>query len=663
MRPVAALAALVAAAGAAAPAAAQQIPVRPPAPAAEAESPVGPGTRTAHPLEAADLEAWLDGFLPYALQRGDVAGAVVVVVKDGRVLLQKGYGFADAATRTPVDPERTLFRPGSVAKLVTWTALMQLVEQGKLDLDTDINTYLDFRIPPRDGKPVTLRNVMTHTPGFEEVVKNLITADTARLLSLEAYLKTWTPPRIYPPGEIPAYSNYGVSLAGYIIQRVSGESFDDYLDRHIFTPLEMTRSTFRQPLPQRFESDMSKGYQLGSGPEEEYELIASAPAGAMAASGADMGRFMIAHLRHGAYKDARILEAETARLMHGTALPIIPPLNSMLLGFFQRNLNGHRIIAHDGDTQYFHSALSLFIDDGVGVYLSMNSTGKEGAAGPIRTALIEQFADRYFPAPEDSRRVDPKLAAEHARLMVGLYESSRRVESTFISLIYLPSQVAVTLTEEGALSVPAFQGLNGQPKEWVEVAPFVWREVGGKERLAAKVENGRVVMFSADEVSPFTVFLPVPWWESSAWLVPALVAALVALLLTVLAWPVAALVRRHHGVAFKLPGREARAYRLSRIAALAVLATFAAWAGTVAQLGSDLSLLSSSLDPWIWILHLAGIVVFPAGAAIGLWYARTTWTGKRGRWAKLWSLVLPLACLAILWAGVAFKLFRLSANY
>jgi CubicO group peptidase (beta-lactamase class C family) len=307
-----------------------------------------PGARE---LARPDLEAWLDGFMPFALRRGDVAGAVVVVVKDGGVLLQKGYGLADRAEGIPVDPERTLFRPGSVSKLVTWTAVMQLVEQGKVDLDRDVNDYLDFTIPPRDGQPVTLRHLMTHTPGFEETLKSLIGDDPEAMPTLEDYVKRWVPNRIFAPGAVPAYSNYGVALAGHVIARVSGESFDDYLDRHIFGPLGMQRSTFRQPLPDALGADMSKGYQLGSGMDQKYEIVGPAPAGSMAATGADMARFMLAHLGGGAIDSARILLPETARLMHGTAAPVIPPLNGMLLGFYQRNVNGRRIIGHDGDTQ------------------------------------------------------------------------------------------------------------------------------------------------------------------------------------------------------------------------------------------------------------------------------------------------------------------------
>ena len=221
-----------------------------------------------------------------------------------------------------VDPERTGFRIGSTSKLFTWTAVMQLVEQVKIDLDADVNQYLDFKIPGREGKPVTMRNIMTHTTGFEESLKSLIETDPSRLLTLDAIVKRWTPERIFPAGSTPAYSNYATALAGYIVARVSGESYEDYVDRHIFAPLGMEHSSFRQPLPKALQPDMSKGYALASQPEPEkpYELIAVAPAGALASTGADMARFMIAHLQNGAFGANRILKTETAQLMHTTAL-------------------------------------------------------------------------------------------------------------------------------------------------------------------------------------------------------------------------------------------------------------------------------------------------------------------------------------------------------
>ena len=203
-------------------------------------------------MTAADVEAFLDGVMPLQIEREDIAGAVIVVVKDGKILFTKGYGFSDVAKRTPVTPDATLFRPGSISKLFTWTSIMQLVEQKKLDLDRDVNDYLDFKIPATYPKPITLRDIMTHTPGFEEVIKDLIITDQKRLVPLGDYIKASLPNRVYPPGTIPAYSNYATAMAGYILQRVSGEPFDDYVEHHILQPLGMSHTTFVQPLPRLF---------------------------------------------------------------------------------------------------------------------------------------------------------------------------------------------------------------------------------------------------------------------------------------------------------------------------------------------------------------------------------------------------------------------------
>ena len=360
----------------------------PPAETPQSEAPV------AAELTRDDVEAWLDGFFPYALGTADIAGAVVVVVKDGQVLLQKGYGYSDVAARQPVDPALTLFRPGSVSKLFTWTAVMQLVEQGKLDLDADVNGYLDFKIPDYDGQPVTLRNTMTHTAGFEEQLKGLMGAEGEEVIPFDAHLKRWVPTRIFAPGTTPAYSNYATALAGHVVARVSGLSFDDYIDQRIFAPLGMQQSTFRQPLPEQFKEHMSKGYELASQPPKPFEIVGVAPAGSLSASGADMARFMIAHLQNGALGTERILRETTAKQMHETALTLQPRVHRMLLGFYEQNYNGRRIIGHGGDTNWFHSNLHLFLDDGVGLYVSLNSGGKAGASGDIHNALFEQFTDR-----------------------------------------------------------------------------------------------------------------------------------------------------------------------------------------------------------------------------------------------------------------------------
>jgi CubicO group peptidase (beta-lactamase class C family) len=638
----------------------------PNAPAAKTTASAQAASKGAAPLTRADVEAWLDGYMPYALQRGDVPGAVVVVVKGGQVLLEKGYGYADVAKKTPVDPETTMFRPGSVSKLFTWTALMQQVEQGKLDLDRDINDYLDFKIPPYHGRPITARNLMTHTLGFEEQIKNLMSTDPKGVPPLGKVLKDQIPARIFPPGQVPAYSNYGAALGGYLVERLSGQSFDDYIDQHIFKVLGMQHASFRQPLPDRFKPLMSSGYKLGSGPAQPYEMIDLGPAGSLAATGSDMAKFMIAQLQNGAYNGGQILKPETAKMMHGTPLTIISPnLHRMLLGFYEIDRNGHRVIGHGGDTEWFHSYLQLFPDDDIGLFVSLNSPGREGAAGPIRTALFNGFTDRYLPGSAASGIVDAATAKADAAAMAGTYDDSRRAETNFVSLLNLMGPITVAKDKDGHLIVPLAMGLNGQPEKFEEIAPFVWRQMDGKDRLAAKVVNGKVVMWSFDEVSPFMVFMPSPAYRNPAWLMPTLLAALGALALTAAFWPVLAIVRRRYGKPFGLEGLAAISYRTVRIGALASAALMATWFYTVITMLKTLAV-SSAMDPWIMVLHLLSIVVFPLAAAAAIFNVVVVWrrrVGWGGAFARCWSVVIALSTLVLLWVALIHHLIGFGLHY
>ena len=649
-------------------AAAQEPPITVPPvlqPPATSAAPTDTLPPTTEKLNAADLEAWLDGFMPYALEQTDTAGSVVVVVKDGKVLLQKGYGYADLAKKTPVDAERTLFRPGSISKLFTWTAVMQLVEQGKLDLDADVNQYLDFKIPERDGKPVTLRNIMTHTTGMEEVIRGLIASDEKLILPLETTLKHWVPERVYAPGTMPAYSNYATALGGYIVERVSGEPFDKYIDNHILKPLDMKHSSFSQPLPKHLQPMVSKGYITASdGKPQGYEYINLAPAGSMASTGADMGKFMIAHLQKGAYGDKRILREDTAEQMHRTGQDSIKPLNKMMLGFYETTANGHRGIAHGGDTRWFHSDLQLFPDDGIGIYVSTNSAGKDGSARLIRDGLVTGFVNRYLPGPSPTGPgVDEKTAKEHAQMMAGAYNSSRRADSNFMSLIYMLGQVKVSVNEDGTLSVPMFAGYSGAPKKWKEIAPFVWQDTNGGDRLAAEVVDGKVVRFSAEPYASIMVFQRAAWWQTPAVFLTMLFGGLTVLLLTVLAWPTSALVRRHYGVKYALAGQDAKAHRWIRLASLATLVSMAALIGWMFAMMSNFDLMGPGSDGIIIALRLLVTIFLPLGTLVALWNAWHVVRAKRSIWAKVWAVLLALAFLGLLWVGFATHLIGFGANY
>ncbi|WP_207790339.1 serine hydrolase domain-containing protein [Sandaracinobacter neustonicus] len=642
--------------GPAAPAKAPAIPPQPVVAAATAAPANG-----AHPLTAEDVETFLDGFVPIAMSRGGIIGTVVVVVKDGKVLVKKGYGLSDLKTRKPVDPDATLFRPGSVSKLFTWTAVMQQVEAGKIDLDADVNTYLDFKIPPRNGKPITMRDVMTHTPGFEEAIRGLITANPA-LGNNEANLKRWTPKRVFDAGTTPAYSNYATGLAGYIVERVSGLKFDDYIDQKILGPLQMHNSSFRQPLPDRLKPMMSTGYLDATKPPVPYEIVSLPPAGSLAATGTDMGNFMIAHLQNGKFGDGQIMKPETAIQMHETARSVMAPLNNMRLGFYQQDINGQRVITHGGDTMAFHSLLTLFLDQNVGLFQSVNTTGVPN--GNFRQALFEAFADRYFPAPNTDTPYDPKLAAAQAKQIAGTYVTARGAFSNWAAVGSLLGQPKITANADGTVSLNMMKDGAGFPKRYAAIGPFLWREVGGHDRLGAKLVDGKVRFVSTDALSAIIVLEPVRPGINAGWLTPAAGAAVAALLGTVLLWPVAAIVRRRFGKPHGFTGQRLKSYRAVRISAILLLAVAGLWTFLMTTLFGPGGMEKMMAMDWLLITtQVLTNIAFVGGLGVALWHLWAVFKGPSGWFGKLWSVVLVLAFAVLLWFAWNGKLLAIGTNF
>jgi CubicO group peptidase (beta-lactamase class C family) len=643
-------------------------PATPPAPAVKAAEPAAataaPQAATGpHALTAEDAGAWFDGLVPDAIARGDIAGAVVVVVKDGQVLMQRGYGYADLKTRRPVDPETTLFRPGSVSKLFAWTAVMQQVQAGKIDLDADINTYLDFKIPPRDGKPITMRQLMTHSAGFSDAAKDLIVGDPKAMKSTESMLKAAIPARIYPPGQVPAYSNYGASLAGYVVQRVSGEPFDQYVQTHIFNPLGMTRATFTQPLPDKYKADMALGYRVASGPPGPYELVNLAPAGSLAASGADMARFMIAHLQDGTFNGQQILDAKTAQLMHSPQFRPVASLGAMDLGFYQEPGNGHRVIGHAGDTENFHSDLHLYLDDHVGLFLSFNSAGAQGSAHGVRSMIFKGFTDRYIaaPLPQEPTWKDAKADGQ---ALTGRYIMSRRSDSGWLRLAsYAMGQASVSADKDGVVTISAFKGPNGKPKHWREVGPFAYREVGGDSRMGVALQDGKPFLIMTDDLPPVMGLMPVAPVMSAGWNHPLMYATLFILTVAAFGWPLAAFIRWRYRNKFALSGRPAMLYRLTRLVAVIDLASVGLWFWYMTYAESSLTGASSASDGLIRGLQLVGLIGC-AGSLIALANAgQVLVDGSRSWFAKLSSVLIAAAALAFVWFQFSLGLITLKLAY
>jgi CubicO group peptidase (beta-lactamase class C family) len=638
----------------------------PPLPAAASTTAAVRPTDAA-PLTSQDLGAFFDGLMPYALRRNDIVGGVVAVVRDGQVLFARGYGYADLARRIPVSADATLFRPGSTSKLFTWTAVMQLVEQGKLDLNRDINGYLDFHIPAWQGKPITLRQLMTHTPGFEDGARDLMPA-TPEQVDLQRYLKERLPRRIFPPGELVAYSNYGCGLAGYIVQRIANEPYAQYVERHILQPLGMDHSTFEQPLPPALAPMMSQGYQRASdGKPQPFELVDPAPAGAMSATAMDMAKFMIAQLQDGRYGDARILQPATARLMHSPQYTPAPGMPGFDLGFYQEDRNGLRIIGHAGDTVLFHSDLHLLLDKGVGVFLSFNSAGNPDAGGTLalRRAIFHAFLDRYFPAPMTASDAVPITAKADAARVAGWYQSTRRNDSA-LKLFALLSQFHVDAAPDGTLTVtPMLVDTAGKPLHWREVAPLQYREVNGGDRLQFVADaDGRIRYWTTTYIPAVMLFQRVPAARAMGSVLPLAGLSMLVVLSALAVWVLGRWLRRHYRTTLELPPGLRRTRRFARLGALALLLDLVGWFALAGAIGAHPSLLlQGTAAPWMTLLYVLGVMALLGVLAI-VSHAANGWRlAACSLRVRLGETLLALAALYLGWFILVFGLVSFNTQF
>ncbi|WP_194861809.1 serine hydrolase, partial [Dietzia sp. SYD-A1] len=629
-------------------------------------------------LTRADVDAWLERTIPSALESGRIAGASVAVVHDGELLTARGFGEADVSAGTAVDPGRTLFRVGSVSKTVTATAVMQLVDRGEVDLDTDVELYTGLDLP--HDHPVTLRQLLSHTPGYEERAAGLF-LPPGQAVDLRRSLTEDPPAQVYEPGTTPSYSNYGMALAGYVVEAVSGVPFEDYVAQNILIPLGMTSSSFDQPLPDRMAADVARGYPTSDEAAIDFEVVGVPPAGSMSATATDMARFMLAHLGHpagtagtgagtgtdtgaSAHADTAILSDEALRLMREPALDAasLGTLASgprMGLGWFDESRNGRDVVGHGGDTLAFHSHLQLWPDDDTGVFLSVNSTGADAAALLLREDLLDEFADRYFPADGAAPvAVDPATRADHARALAGTYESTRGFHTTFLTLLGPLQPIRAEVVDGDRVRFSPGVGIRSTVYE--EVEPWVYREVDGHRVLAVRTDDdGGVRLIGHDSAMSLMPVSP-----ARAVALPGLVGGGVVSLLTVLVWPVAAVVRRVRArrdvrPADGAPVGPARVPRLvTRLAALAAVLGSATWAHViVAALGMEP--VPTAVIRTAQTLTALGVLGLP----FSVWWAVAVFRVRSGRLRPAASAVVVLGFAAFTFGAVELLLLSPDISY
>lgn len=513
--------------------------------AVPAQDSPAPSDGASGPTDPVEIEAFFDGWITRALEEEDVPGASLAVVRDGEVLVAKGYGSANVADDRPADGD-TLFRIGSISKVLTWIAVQQLVDEGALDLDQDVNVALagsGVQVPATFPEPVTMRHLMTHTAGFEDRVIGLFGRDATTLVPLAELLAAELPRRVRPPGVVASYSNHGTALAGLVVERLRGEPWQDVVESRILAPLGMTGATVRQSVPAALAPHLAEGYDEDGEPIG-FEFVPLASAGAVSASATSMARLMIALLQHGRFGDERILTEEGGSALLAPERTPFDGADAMGRGLIERRRPGVRMVGHGGSTLAFHSQMALLPSVGVGLFVSFN--GASGAGLP--DALLDAVDERWFPAAKPAKLTpadEPATLAKYA----GHYRMNRHSHTTYAKLGALGT-VEVSVTQDGALKLPAGR--------FVRIGDGVFRAEAGAETFSFETDGaGKVTRMLRGDL-PIVAWERVPWRESMPAQAGLFVIALVVFFLTVIGAPAVWLLRK----AFRSPPRDPGAARL-----------------------------------------------------------------------------------------------------
>ena len=606
----------------------------------------------------------VDELIEEALEEHDVAGATAAVVEDDEIVHTEGYGYADYAAGEEVDPEETPFMVGSVAKLVVWSAVMDGVETGTLELEEPVGEYLDGHEFDGDDE-VTLEHLGTHTPGYEDRLAGLFVEEHTDIDEWEAKLEREMPAQVRQPGETVAYSNHGTGLAGLVVQEAHDEPFEAHADERFFEPLGMEGATFEQPVPDDHEP-VSKGHvPTRDGFEtDDPAIVGVPPAGSMSATATDMGNFAIAKLQGGELEDERVLEEESVEELFEERATNHPGVNGLGYGYMIGERGGEEIVWHTGGTEYFQTLFVLFPEHDVGLFVSFNSPGGGPALVDVLDGFIEERFDGHIDEGFDGEgeatggeglEPDPETA-DRAADYEGEYRSTG-FQTTHESLVGLVDAWEVSVTDEGYLELanPIF----GDTSRWIEVEQGVF---------VPDPDDDAALFSTALAIEDETLYLDAPaapyeqlsWHETATVQLGLSAAALLALLSTVLVWPVNAYRHRNRNGM----GAYVTRTRLAVLGSVAVLVAFVV--GIMVNTFANPNQLITGYSPWLR-LTLSLLLVFAIVALVSIalvvreWgrvlRGRTLDEASTTRYGLAYLTALSLALLTLLWILWYWNLF------
>ena len=479
-----------------------------------AEDSTTPSTKLLNLEAPQELAAFVDSYFQTQIAKTNIPGAAISIVKDGKILFAKGYGYANLEREIPVDAEKTQFRVASLSKLFTATAAMQLYERGALDIDGDVNQYLEgWQIENPDSELVTPARMMMHTDGTTQRLIGLGARTKEQMQPLEKYLPEYMPAINYPPGKFYSYSNHSIALLGYLVEKISGTPFVEYVDKNIFQPLQMKDSTFKQPLESELPDNLATGYRIVNGKAQPvpYLYLNITPAAALTTTATDMAHFMLAHLQLGNYQGKSILQPKTAEMMHQTHYQIHPKVPGTSYGFRERLVNNKRAIGHLGSLRGYSSSLDLIPEENIGIFIATNSFSN------LHGEFLSEFFNKYFPAEPNPNLVSQ--TPEELKQYTGIYRDLEYPRSTIAKITGIDKEINVATSADGTLVITTPPLVFRSQVKDIKLTPtaepgLFYREIDNAYVYFVADNSGKVTHVSNPLYPKIGIYQKVPWYET-----------------------------------------------------------------------------------------------------------------------------------------------------
>jgi len=462
----------------------------------------------AHSLDSETVSEFSDEFFKKNMEKYDVPGAVITIVKGNKVLFSKGYGYSDVDNSIPVTTDGTLFRIGSVSKLFTAMAIIQLANEGKIDLEEDVEEYLPkLNINnPYDTK-ITMSMILTHIAGIDSEMIGELSMEDPGENSVSEFMESRTIDIVREPGKIIEYSNQGMAVAGYAVEQISGQSCKEYIKNHIFKLIGMNQSKYELE-----DKKISKGYIKENGNVVEKGLegyFKIYPIGGIVSTAADMAKFMIAELKG--------TDSSVVKMMHERQTGLNDYVPGMCYGYHEKYRNDVRVVQHSGYTpDGFLTELSLMLDEEVGIFISIN----QGSNNSVPQDYIDNFIYTFYPISVEMP-VSIPVEEGSAKSVEGTYRYGDYGRNTLYKgdIAFNPGvEIKVDANKNATITVHEENMYTNEKTSWIgiEVAPLIYQREDAKEYITFKKGNNKDVYYMAKTSdSSLGTYERIKWYEIS----------------------------------------------------------------------------------------------------------------------------------------------------